>query len=74
MNFILAVGAQKIHQQAAEEGKQLTEEEFKKELRNYKENCGYAVLSELLAKVSPEERERWKTNYRFSGVVRKAPQ
>ena len=73
MNFIMAMAVQKIQTKAAEEGRQLSDEDMKKEMEEYKENCGYAVLSELLAKVSPEERQRWETNYRFAGISRKSP-
>jgi len=72
MNYLLAVGLNAIQMRATQENKALSEEELKKELQQYRENCGYAVLNDLLVKVSPEERERWKTNYRFSGIIKRA--
>ena len=72
MNYILAVGLQEIQMKAASENKQLSEQELKEELKKYKENCGYGLIDEILAKVSPEERERWKMNYRYAGIVKRS--
>lgn len=72
MNYLVAVARNSIINEAAREGRVLTEEDIEKAIEIFKEDCGYAVLTELLAKVSPEERQRWETNYRFAGVSRKA--
>lgn len=72
MNYIMAIGLNEIMRAASGNQKQLSEDQVQEELKKYKENCGYAILNDLLEQVSPEERERWKNNYRFSGVIKKS--
>lgn len=70
MHAIMQMGKQRVALEAAENNETLTPEEEAKRLEAWQENCGFATVEWLLSKMSPQERERWKASYRFSGIHR----
>jgi hypothetical protein len=59
-----------VYAKAAEKQETLTQEDAKDRLAKRMDECGFATLSIVLAKMTPDERERWKAQYRFCHVTR----
>jgi len=70
LDYVLSVGKEDILSQAAMKKERLSEKELAKRLEEYRDNCGYATLEFVLAKMTPAEREQWAINYRFQPFTR----
>lgn len=71
MSSILEMGKAAVL--SAAQGEQLSDEEVAKRLEAWRVDCGFANADWILSKLSPDEQERWKASYRFSGVSRATP-
>lgn len=69
--YLLRNERQRLLDEAFDDKVILTEEEIKKKLEAFAENCGYATLEWVLARLTPERRTEWQSKYRFGGVSRK---
>ena len=53
-----------------EQRKTITDEELSKVLEDFKENCGYSTLANVLGKMTAQERKEWEHKYRFTPISR----
>jgi hypothetical protein len=58
--------AEAANARLAKDGKAVTPEELDKEAARLVEERGFSTLRLVLAKMSPQEVERWQASYRFT--------
>lgn len=62
----------RIATEAREAKEKLSEEMLDQRLAQWLSNdCTYITVDKLLDKMTPDERQRWKDSYRFSGICHK---
>lgn len=71
LRYIREKALETILARAAEKQENLTMEEGRVRAAKYADSCGFATLDLVLAKMTSDERERWKAQYRFSCVTRR---
>jgi large subunit ribosomal protein L11 len=49
----------------------ITEKQVEEIARKWEQECGYATLKSVMGMMTPEQREKWRDQYRFSGVNRR---
>lgn len=70
MEYILNQAKEQMLFDAATSKKPLSPDELSAKLNEFADNCGYATLDYVLAKMTPAEREEWKVKYRFAPITR----
>lgn len=70
MEYILEMQAHKLTSQAVANKQQLTDEALKQKMIEFRDECPYAPLQWILDRMSPQEQDEWKAQYRFGGVNR----
>lgn len=69
MAFMRQQATERVIAEANDKGEPVqTEEDLKKRLDEWQENCGFATLASVMAKLTPQEQAEWAAKYRFSGV------
>lgn len=61
---------EEIYAEAARRQENPITEEIQAQLEKSMDGCGFSTLDRILAKMTPDERERWKIQYRFSCIKR----
>lgn len=68
--MLRAARRQQVMAEAGMAGRTMTDEGIEEAVESWlRDECPYAPLDLILSKMSPDERERWKQNYRFSGIT-----
>lgn len=75
MNFLVMYQKSTLLQEAAANGKPLTEEELSIKIEEWKESgCGFIDHATLFSKMTPQEQKQWKDQYKYGGIFKNLPQ
>lgn len=70
MAYIVMKSKEIVAAKAYESGEKLTQQEFEARIDAEVKNSGFATLDEVLAMMTPKERQAWQDNYRFAPITR----
>jgi hypothetical protein len=69
MAFLRGKAREQIIEWAMDNGERVTEDLISSKLAEWEKNSRFATLENVLAMLTPSEREAWKSKYRFAGVT-----